>query len=394
MRILFTVHTYYPNKDGVQFVTEYLAEGLVKRGHQVDVFTYYYPERTPLMKEVHNGVNIKRWEARTTHTFHKGNKAEYQQYIIKHQSVYDVMINVGTQTALTDWLFPVFDKIHVPKILYIHSIWDFKIHDTDKQSLPSLLKKLWANFRWKRYYKHNGKIFKTYDAVTQLHAKDYSYRFFKEWYGIDSHIFENAAANVFFEKKRNKPKDFPLHYIVNVSNYNDRKNQKECIQLFYDSIADNTWSLVLIGSQRNAYYDHLVEYNQKRREQLGLKNGEKEVRLLYGIDRPTTCEYIKQADIFLMTSSREAFPISLTEAMASSVPFISSNVGIVQHLPGGMVGENVAERLKLLNEFLTQENLRSELAKKGHDFALKHFNVEAKVQQLEKLIEDVKLKKN
>ena len=102
MKILFTVHTYYPNKDGVQFVTEYLAEGLVKRGHQVDVLTYMYPDRTTVKSETHNGVNIIRWEAKTVHTFHKGDKVGYQQYIISRQQDYDVMINVGTQTALTD----------------------------------------------------------------------------------------------------------------------------------------------------------------------------------------------------------------------------------------------------------------------------------------------------
>lgn len=393
MKILFTVHTYYPNKDGVQFVTEYLAEGLVKRGHQVDVLTYMYADRSSIKSEAHNGVNIIRWEAKTVHTFHKGDKIGYQQYVISHQQDYDVMINVGTQTALTDWLFPIFDKITIPKVLYIHSIWDFEIHDTDKQSVSTLAKKLWANYRWKRYYRKYADVFKAYDAVTQLHKQDYSYRLFKEWYGIESHIFENAADNVFFESKGEKPKNFPNHYIINVSNYNDRKNQKECIKLFYDSKVGNDWGLVLIGSNRNAYYDLLVEYDAQRRKELGLKKGEKEVQLLYGVDRPVTCEYIKQADIFLMTSSWEAFPISLTEAMASGVPFVSSNVGIVKHLIGGAVGDDEKERLKLLNSLITNEGLRKEYSDKGHVFALEHFNVDAKVLQLEKLIENIKQNK-
>ena len=39
MKIVFTVHTYYPNKDGVQYVTQYLAEGLAKLGHDITVIT-------------------------------------------------------------------------------------------------------------------------------------------------------------------------------------------------------------------------------------------------------------------------------------------------------------------------------------------------------------------
>lgn len=39
MKIVFTVHTYYPEKNGVQVVTEYLAEGLAKKGHDIHVIT-------------------------------------------------------------------------------------------------------------------------------------------------------------------------------------------------------------------------------------------------------------------------------------------------------------------------------------------------------------------
>ena len=39
MKIVFTTHTYYPEKNGVQVVTEYLAEGLAKKGHEVHIIT-------------------------------------------------------------------------------------------------------------------------------------------------------------------------------------------------------------------------------------------------------------------------------------------------------------------------------------------------------------------
>ena len=39
MRILFSTFSYYPNKDGVQTVTQYQAEGLAKLGHNVTVIT-------------------------------------------------------------------------------------------------------------------------------------------------------------------------------------------------------------------------------------------------------------------------------------------------------------------------------------------------------------------
>ena len=39
MKILITVSTYYPKNDGVQNVTQYLAEGLCKLGNDVTVIT-------------------------------------------------------------------------------------------------------------------------------------------------------------------------------------------------------------------------------------------------------------------------------------------------------------------------------------------------------------------
>ena len=35
MKILFVVHSYYPEKDGVSIVTQYMAEGLCERGHEI-----------------------------------------------------------------------------------------------------------------------------------------------------------------------------------------------------------------------------------------------------------------------------------------------------------------------------------------------------------------------
>ena len=72
MKIIFTVHTYYPNSDGVQYVTQYLAEGLAKKGHEVTVLTVN-SERTKEYK--HNGVNVVSIFFKTKCSFpYKGNE--------------------------------------------------------------------------------------------------------------------------------------------------------------------------------------------------------------------------------------------------------------------------------------------------------------------------------
>lgn len=177
MRILFTVNTYLPKHDGVQFVTKYLAEGLVKKGHIVDLITRRCEELTKINDEIINGVHVVRWEADTRHTFHKGDKKGYQKYLIDNAEKYDCMINVGTQTSFVDWMLPIMDQVKCPKILYLHSIWDFKYHKNDFDNIQNFCKKTWANIRWKIYYSMNGKSFKKFAKVIQLHKFDYSNTF-------------------------------------------------------------------------------------------------------------------------------------------------------------------------------------------------------------------------
>ncbi|WP_196302602.1 hypothetical protein, partial [Streptococcus pneumoniae] len=110
-------------------------------------------------------------------------------------------VNVGTQTALTDWLFPIFSQLTIPKVLYIHSIRDFNWLHWHRQSFKRFVAKAWANVRWKYYYWTKASIFKQYHEVIQLHPKDYSVAFFKEKYGIESQILENAADASFFQNR-------------------------------------------------------------------------------------------------------------------------------------------------------------------------------------------------
>ena len=126
MNIIFTCHTYYPNHDGVQFVTQYLAEGLAKKGHNVTILTNCNEKRENNKIEFHNKVRIIRIYAYTKYTIHHGEKKKYLKIIKKLCNKSDVIVNVCTQCALTDWLLKDLKNINIPKVLYLHSIWDFK----------------------------------------------------------------------------------------------------------------------------------------------------------------------------------------------------------------------------------------------------------------------------
>lgn len=381
MKILFTVSTYYPHTDGIQFVTSYLAEGLAKRGHKVDLIAYECPNLTKIKEEYVNGVHVLRWNAKTVHMTHRGDKEGYQRYILNNYNKYDIMVNVGTQTALTDWLFPIFDKIKIPKVLHLHSVWNFRIVKKDFIDIKSFISKIVGNIRWGGYFKYNKNIFKNYDSVIQLHEKEYGYTFFENKYNIKSFVLENAADKEFFENSNIERKN----YILNVSNYRKVKNQIECIKVFVKSGLSKEWYLILAGSKQTGYYKQILNYCDKN---LSAEERER-IKLMVGLPRKEIYKLVKESKIYLMTSIWEAFPISIIEAMAAKVPFISSDVGIVKHLPGGFIANNEKEYVGYLLKLANDEEYRVRLGEEGYKIAFENYQIEHKVEQLEQLLTDL-----
>lgn len=383
MRILVTVSTYFPSFNGVQFVTAYLAEGLSKCGHLVDVITYA-TEKTDVLEEEVNGVHIVRWEAATAHMFHKGDKAEYQKYILEKQEEYDVLFQVGTQTALTDWVLPIIDKIKIPKVLHIHSVWNFHINKCDVSSIKRFILKIVGNFRWGCYFLRNRRRFRAYDKILQLHEEDYSVEFMRRLCGKESIILHNAVDERFFKEGKKKES----HTIVYVANYSDMKNQKAALTVFEQADIPNDWKLILIGSKENAYVNELRSIAEPL-----VKEKNRQIEILVGLTREETIQYVRNADIYLMTSRREAFPISILEAMAASVPFISTDVGIVKYLPGGIVTDDIRLQIKSLEKLTQDVDQRVKIGEEGYQYAVNNSTINSKVQQLEHILQDILMEK-
>lgn len=372
MNVLFTVNTYYPLKDGVQLVTEYLAEGLVDRGHNVTVVT---TKNGFADEEIHNGVKILRVDLYTKHTRYYGDKEYYKKLILDLASQCDVMINVCTQNPMTDLLFPILKELKCKKILYMHGMYDSKWSRASVRNISDVGHKIWNNVRWGHYYKTNASIFKRYDHIVQLHEYDDAYIFFKEKYNIECEVIGNACENTFFE---NCVKE---NYAIFVGNYLSGKNQSMILKAFYKSNVDLNFGLTLIGSSRTPYYEKLVCL----KEELEKKYGKRKVDILYGLTREDTIKYIKYAKLYLMGSKGEKFPISIIEAMASGIPFVSTNVGIVRYLPGGQIVSNEQEMTYWISLLACSDKIATRYGDIGKAYAVEHFTISHSIDELEKL---------
>ena len=379
MNILITVHSYYPSKDGVQFVTEYHAENLVKFGHKVTVVTLN--RGCNIEQETYNGVEIIRFNAWVKHSFYYGDKKKYQNLILDLSKKSDVLINVCTQCPTTDWILPILDNISCKKILYLHGIHKTSWNFGELKNVSSLGHKIWNNIRWGRFYAGKKNVFKKYDHIVQLHKFDYGYIYFEKKYGIKSNVIENAADDAFFNKgvEQSLTKN-----IVCVANYSDRKNQKFILESFYKAQLDDNCKLVFVGSEKNSYYDSLVVLEKKMIKKYGKKN----VDILFGISREDTIKIVKSAWIYALGSKWEAYPISIVEAMAAGIPFISTNVGCVKYLPGGFIVNNVDEMAYWFKLLFENEETRSFVGMLGSSYAKKHLNTESKTHLLLNLAEN------
>ncbi|MDE5757172.1 MAG: glycosyltransferase [Allobaculum sp.] len=356
-------------------VTQYHAEELVKKGHEVTVLTSKikgYPD-----SEIHNGVKIERMEVYNKGYWHFGNRKTYEDRLIKAGQTDDVLITVCLQSYAADWALGIMNKIKCRKVLYMHGMPDFKLHKEDYYSVHNLCKTIFRNLRWNLFYKTHWKKIMKYDAVVHLFKNDNSYTYFKNHGYTNNIVIENSCEDEFFHNdNETKP------YFLYIGNYCQRKNQIKALELFYESEKLKDFGLVLIGGSENDYCKLL----KKRNEQLSHKHGPRNVKILYGQNRESIIEYTKSAFASIMTSTFEYYPIVLVESMAAGVPFISTNVGIVRMLPGGIICNNYKDFIYWMELLAENWNIRNLQGNAGREYYSSHLRKEIKSKELENVL--------
>lgn len=381
-KIIFTTHTFYPNLDGVAVVNNYLARGLVDKGYNVHVITH----KMENYDESYNDRGLKVYRV-----YEKNKEQEYVDFIKRIVGKDDVLINVCTQTPTTDCLLSELDKIQCrKKILYVHGIYHFGWEIMDMKNPYTFLKKVYHNLSWNQYYMKNKKYIKNYNVVTQLHEYDEGNIFFSKKLGIKTTIIENAVDDSFFERKDDS--DFLRRYRIEkpyficVANFDERKNQEMVLRAYYKCNTDG--ELVLIGRDHCGYINHLKQVELYLKENRKTANPIKKVRYYDNISREEIALFVRNAKMYLFGSRADMFPISISEAIAAGVPYVSTNVGVISHLPGGIVVnvDDVTAMASNIDKLNTSDDFRNDLSNEGKAYALKRMRISEKVKQIEKII--------
>ncbi len=93
---------------------------------------------------------------------------------------------------------------------------------------------------------------------------------------------------------------------------------------------------------------------------------------MYQIPREEIARFLKNAYAFVMTSKSEFYPIAIVEAMASGIPYISTDVGIVKFLPGGMITADNKFKVAESMDCLLEDKKKYQALKKDAELHANH----------------------
>lgn len=384
MKIVVTVHTYWPKRDGVQYVTQYLCEGLVNRGHDVTVITTV-PDKRLVSEEYHNKVRIVRAYLKTRYSLINFGVKEYLKTVMKEVENADTLINCCVQSPNNNVLLPYLKHLKIKKILYMHGMHEFRIPQGSHADIKYLAWHFVMNIRWWVFYHLNNKNFKQYDELIDIHKASSGMRFMKKM-GVDAqqHIITNAVEN--FESVRISDSDLEKYpvlgesYFLNVANFNDRKNQRMLIEAYNKLPKKNNYKLVLIGGES--------DYSQNLKHMIKEYDLENEVYIYENQDRETTKKFIKNCICGVLSSRYEVYPIFLCEVICCGHPYISTDVGCVKDIPGGLIAGSVEEFVTRMEFMIQNKKDCAKLGLEGYKFAMENLSQINKIIQLENIISE------
>ncbi|WP_291142673.1 glycosyltransferase [Flavobacterium sp. UBA7680] len=169
--------------------------------------------------------------------------------------------------------------------------------------------------------------------------------------------------------------------IVVLANLKNPKNHILILKAFQDlKLQDSDWTLHLIGR------DYLDEYSNSLKSFIKHHELEKHIHL-YG-ERKDVKHILSQADIGVLASTEEGFPVALLEYAMSNLGVVSTNVGfcaeIIQHEVTGLVFSpfNDLELKVQLEKMIKEEQFRKTAADNFRTSVMKNYSEKVVIEKL------------
>lgn len=374
MKIVHCTEWYYPKQDGVSNVVRRYAEYFARQGHESWVITSLW-DNSKEYEEI-SGVKVARLPVYGNDV--KGMRGDREFFLdILRRERFDVVVTYAAQT----WHFDILKKVSKAEICSPVIIG----FPCGFSGLLGFRKFFYAN-----YFRVLPRYLSNFDLLA-LHSKNYiDYLFVKSNYsgelavipnGVDTREFSEIDSG---EEKRIRELlvqngvDIEKKLVLNVGNHMHAKNHKDFIKLskFFKNcefvqVGADSGGLWSCGKKCRRADSRIPNYHS-------LKLERKDLRALY-----------KTADIFVLTSTTEMFPLVILESMASKTPFISYDVGAVSGLKGGVTVRDFNSLKAALSTLLEDGEKYVVLKESGYLEAIGNYKWEEILERYKSIVDEL-----
>jgi glycosyltransferase involved in cell wall biosynthesis len=372
MRILHTAHSYAPGISGVAEVVGQLSKRLACRGHEVHVATRGNGKLP--REEFLCGVHIHRFDVGGNAVVGMTGDLDRYVHFVKSSS-WDVLAMHCAQVWSSDLLFPILDEIKGKRIFVSHGFSEF------------------LNPKYKSYFHNLVNTFKKIDEVIALSAL-LEERSFCENNGLPyPRIIPNGVDLAQWNgPSRGLRESWGIGkrpWLLSVSNHSPVKGHSALFKVVKQLHRDNRDVVTtIIGGH--------YEAEKWGRGRFGIKGGcwyrcrvsaslSHAVDLRWNVPRADVVSAIKEADIVMITSFREASPLVPLESSAAGTPWVSFDIGCTRENLGGIVVPSIGKMVDAVFDLLSKPEKRLALGRRGRKRVEENHDWESITTQYEKL---------
>ncbi|KKS27841.1 MAG: Glycosyl transferase group 1 [Parcubacteria group bacterium GW2011_GWC1_42_11] len=390
MKILHTVKYYSPICGGMYEVVRQISEKLIEQGHTVTVASLPVPRENGADFPT-SSVHVEEFDIKGGYTTElTGEVAEYQRFVLN--SDFDIVTNFAAQQPMTDALLPVLPEVTAKKVF-----------------VPTGFSGLYLKV-WYEYFSYMPDWMRQYDMNVIISEGQRDMQFAKDHQIENYTIISNGSSREEMEqpisfsiRKRLSIPDENL-LILHVGTHTGYKGHSRAIKIFAQAKTGPATLLIVGGEYPAGCSSQCDELAKKYNDSVLFKNTKKNIVVKH-ITRAETIAAYRESDIFLFPSNIEGgASIVLFESMASSLPFLATDVGSVRDIiregHGGMllptdknvppedtIRDNIKHWIKTVLEFFNIKNFHS-------DRGFVRAKIRGSAKLLEKLCTDKKLRED
>lgn len=348
---------FYPFLGGTEHVIYEVGKRLVKKGHEIRIYTSQHLPNLPKKQEI-EGIEVHRADAHIVWKAPPQLIPPFPLFKNFNQSSKDFMKEVDIAHIHNRFIFSYLQMRHLGKMKKV----TLTIHNATPQNIDlftDISGQLHDKLLLKRAHKYLSGATAITKAALEMTLKDYKGKKAVIYNGVDSRLFRPVKNIDYWD---NIPKDKQIVMT------NGRLVKQKGIDYLIKAMKGLDARLIIFG--RGPLENELKE--------LAKKEGVDAIFITEKISNEQLVQLINLCDVFVLPSLYETFGLAAAEAMACGKAVVATNIHGLPEVIGDsglLVTSRDVEGLKAAIKFLLEdEKYRKKIGKKARERVKKNFN--------------------